>query len=508
MKKRILTFVLALAAALSARANAAEERLRLDDAIALALQKSEALMIERESVAAATASVRAAEGAYDQVLELEGAWQRSKNPAAIFPGVATPLNVPDDRSSGLSLGVRQLLPTGGALSLRALGQRETSEGTFTPLSPSYGTQVGVELRQPLLRERAIDPARLSVRVANADREGADASLRRAVIETVAAVERAYWSLVAARMAVGVREEAVRLAEEQIDETQTRVAHGSAPPTEMAQPRAELDRRRGELLSGEEAVSRAENALKLLILADGDAAWSVHFAPAETVKVDVAHVDLAASLDRALSTRPELELAQSGLRRRQAESSFANDGVLPGLAAVVSYDRYGLAGSGAGLPSQFRGQFGQSFQTLGDGDLNSARFALVLDLPVRNITARSSAAAARNVENQAAAEIGRVRKAIRAEVLDAAAALETAVKRIDAARSGREAAEIQLAAEKDRFDNGLSINFLVLTRQNDLSRARLDEISALTDYRMARIEMSRASGTLADERGLDPSGRAQ
>jgi outer membrane protein TolC len=95
----------------------------------------------------------------------------------------------------------------------------------------------------------------------------------------------------------------------------------------------------------------------------------------------------------------------------------------------------------------------------------------------------------------------VRKAIRAEVLDAAAALESAAQRIEAARSGREAAEIQLAAEKDRYETGLSTNFLVLTRQNDLSRARLDEISALTHYREARTEMGRADGTLVEQRGI-------
>ena len=49
--------------------------------------------------------------------------------------------------------------------------------------------------------------------------------------------------------------------------------------------------------------------------------------------------------------------------------------------------------------------------------------------------------------------------------------------------------------------GFSTNFLVLTRQNDLARARLDEISALTAYRKARTEMSRATGSLLEERRI-------
>ncbi|HKW51774.1 MAG TPA: TolC family protein, partial [Candidatus Eisenbacteria bacterium] len=148
---------------------------------------------------------------------------------------------------------------------------------------------------------------------------------------------------------------------------------------------------------------------------------------------------------------------------------------------------------------------QSFQSLGDGDFDAARVALVLSLPIRNRTARADADIARHVERQAEADLVRVRKTIRAEVLDAASALETAGQRIESSRAGREAAEVQLSAEKDRYETGLSTNFLVLTRQNDLSRARLDEISALTDYRMARAEMGRATGSLIEERGINPNG---
>jgi outer membrane protein TolC len=140
--------------------------------------------------------------------------------------------------------------------------------------------------------------------------------------------------------------------------------------------------------------------------------------------------------------------------------------------------------------------------LGDGDFSATRVALVLGLPIRNRTARAESAVARSAERQAESDLVRVRKAIRAEVLDAAAALETAGQRVEAARSGREAAEVQLAAERDRYATGLSTNFLVLTRQNDLSRARLDEISARTDYQNARTELARATGSLIEDRGID------
>lgn len=95
--------------------------------------------------------------------------------------------------------------------------------------------------------------------------------------------------------------------------------------------------------------------------------------------------------------------------------------------------------------------------------------------------------------------------MRADVLDAAAAVESARARIEAARAAREAAEVQLQAERDRYGVGLSTNFLVLTRQNDLAAARLAEIEARTDYRAARAELARATGRLLRDRGIEVAG---
>lgn len=497
------------AATASAQLGAQEHPLALAEAISSALEKNDDLLIEHESLTAAEAEVDAARGAYDPVLGVEGAWWRSAAPVnSAFAGAPPGALAPEFESTDVGVGIRQLLPTGGEVSVRGGGGRETSDGTFTLLSPAYRTQAGVELRQPLLRDRAIDSARLLVRVAKAGRQGAAASLRRTVTETVAAVERAYWTLAAVRLAVNVGEEAIQLATEQLAETETRVESGVAPQTELAQPRAELERRRGELLEARETLVRAEDDLKLLMLADTDQTlWMARLVPVDSAAVEVPAVDLEGSLERALSARPELAESAAVIDRRKAETAFAQDGVWPALDVVASYDRFGLAGEenpagpGDPIPPELDGGLGDSFGSLGDGDFDAARVALVLELPLLNRTARGQAAAARSIERQAEVALARTRKTIRAEVIDAAAQVVTAGQRIEAARSGREAAEIQLGAEQDRYATGLSTNFLVLTRQNDLSRARLNEISALTDYRTARTEMARATGSLLEERGI-------
>ena len=505
MKRALWTGALVAVSLAWVATAAAEQPLSLDQAIDMAIRKNEGLVIERESLAASKAAITRAKGAYDPLLTIEGAWSRTTEPLQYPAGTSTNQIGPELESAEGGASLQQLLPTGGSLSLRARGTRDFTDDPAQVLSPAYRTRVGAELRQPLLRNRTTDAARLNVRVAKADRTGATASLRRVTTETVAATERAYWTLVAARLGVQVREEAVTLAEEQLHETQARVETGSAPKTEVAQPRAELERRRGELFASNEALSRAENSLKLLIL-DGaeDPLWADHLAPSEDARVQVTTVNVPASLGRALAQRPELTIASSTVDRRDAEASFAKNGVWPSLDAFASYDRFGIAGSsnGAGtLPAALDGKFDQSLESLGRGDYDAVRAGLSLGLPILNRSARGNAAVARHVERQAQADLARVRKGIQAEVLDAAAALETAGQRIEAARTGREAADVQLSAERDRYDAGRSTNFLVLTRQNDLSRAKLDEISALTDYRMARTEMARATGSLLEDHGV-------
>jgi len=218
------------------------------------------------------------------------------------------------------------------------------------------------------------------------------------------------------------------------------------------------------------------------------------------------------MDEALASRPELEVAHASLERREAERAFAGNATRPALDAVVSYDRYGISGSanpvastGSGeplvIPPDYDGSWGQSWSMLGNGDFDDVRAGLEFSFPIGNDAAQAESEIAKHTQRQAEAELTRARKSVRADVLNAAAALETAGARIEAARAGREAAEIQLSAEQDRYGAGMSTNFLVLTRQNDLSNARLDEISAHADYRIARMELARATGELLKQRGV-------
>ena len=64
--------------------------------------------------------------------------------------------------------------------------------------------------------------------------------------------RAYWALVAARRDLDVRRGSLALAEQQRADTQVRIEAQTVPVSDLAQPTAEVERRRGDLFAAQEA----------------------------------------------------------------------------------------------------------------------------------------------------------------------------------------------------------------------------------------------------------------
>src|SRR5262245_1241353 len=87
--------------------------------------------------------------------------------------------------------IRKLFSSGARASAWSLS-RESTNNAFILYQPAYFTSRGVDLRQLLLWNRAIDPTRAALRVTALDRDRSGAALDRQVLQSVAEVESAYW----------------------------------------------------------------------------------------------------------------------------------------------------------------------------------------------------------------------------------------------------------------------------------------------------------------------------
>ena len=492
--------------------------LSLAEATVRALANNNDIALERESFHVVDASLLRADAPYDPTFRLDARYRDHTDPANFLLSGAPPNTLaPSSEGATGAASIGTLLPTGGTVSLSASAARDLTNNFLALLSPAYSSSLGIDLRQPLLQNLAVDPARRAIRIARLDKERGTASLKRTVADTVASVERAYWNLVAARRDVQVRADSVALAAEQRDDTKSKIDVGALPETDIAQPLAELERRKGDLYASQEQMRRAELVLKLLLLKDSDdPLWNRTLDPIDPPETPVVPVDLAGAIQRAESRRPEVAEARTALAERDVDVDFAKDRLKPQLDLVAGYARRGLAGGfnpyapeaeallgvPVAVPDALAGGFGRSFATIGEGRFPDASVGLSLSVPVFNRGAKGDLAIAKAQRSQAEILVAQQRQRVAVEVRDAVLTLETAAQRIDAAKAGRAAAETQLRAEKERYRVGLSTNFFVLTRQNDLAQAALAETAALADYRKALTDFARASGTLLDERHIE------
>ena len=489
--------------------------LTLVEATRRALERNTTLAVERETVEQAGFAILGAHGAYDIVWNADLGWHQYTNPVnSAFSGAAGGGLAPEVESLNATTSFSKLLPTGGSVQVFGGGDRSTTDSIFTILSPAYSTDLGVAVRQPLLRNLTIDPTREAIRVAIADRNASEARLTAVVADTIRDVDASYWSLVAARRDVASIGSSVALADKQLSETKTRIEAGTLGEVEAAQPTAERERRKGDLALARQRAADAENTLKRLVLGDPrDPSWSAEIVPADDPEVPTTSPDVEKAVQTALARRAEIAEAKARWARFEVQVEGRKSDLKPRLDLVAAYERRGLAGRRNPVATGFTGEpvvvppaldgtWGRSYGTIADNEFPDASVGVSFSVPIGNRTARANLATAKSQLSQATLQVSGQEQQVQAEVRNAAFALESARQRIEAARAARAAAETQLYAEQERFAVGISTNFLVLTRQNDLTNARVTETSALTDYRKAATEFARATGVLLEERNIE------
>ena len=376
----------------------ADVPLTLAEARARALEKNVELRVERENVAVAESVEGRAKGAYDPTLRADARWRDRTDPVnSILSGAPTGDLAPNYSGYVANLGISQLLPTGGTVAFTTTTARDETTNVFSILSPSWSTSIGLELRQPLLRNLSVDPARQGLRVARVDRSRSAASLARVTAETVAAVERAFWSLLAARQDAEARQSAVALAERQKADVGARVEAGTLSEADLAAPVAELERRKGDLYASREAASRAENALKSLLLADpADPALVVSPRPgrrAEGPRADSARRRRGPRLGDGdsdpRSPRPRRGSSASPSRTRRPATASARSSTSSPPTPAAGSRASRTPGSrprspidATEIPDAIDGGLGRSWGTVGEGRFPDASVGLALTRPAR------------------------------------------------------------------------------------------------------------------------------
>ncbi|HEX8422613.1 MAG TPA: TolC family protein, partial [Pyrinomonadaceae bacterium] len=506
--------------------------LTLNEAIALALQNNNDIDGSRINVEIAEFNLNAARGVYDPIFSSESYYETRTTPtSSTISGGANGSVTQKDLTGAMRLGGFSPV-AGGNYQLDFSSTRLNTTNQNATLNPQFPTAFTFTYAQPLLRGLRFDNNRRTIEIAKKNLSLTDAQFRQRAIEVISQVEQSYWDLVFSLRNLQVQIDAVKQARVQVESNQRLVAQGVLAPIDIVAANTQVTTFEQNVYTAQEAVTRAENTLKTLILADRTASlWSRPLTPITPVSLEPPRVPLEQAVRAAIDNRPELSQLQTSAEINQIDTRFFRDQSKPQIDLVGTYTSVGLAGStvtptinpntsanallrtrvnelstlaglvpletttgtGSTVNPNLVGGYPQSLSNLLGNDYPTYRVGVRVELPFRNRTAqanlgRSLAEGRRIVNLRAQAE-----QVIEADVRNATQTLRSAEARLASAAATRSSAEQQYESEQRQFKAGTTTVFLVLQRQNELLAARGRELQAQTDLNKAIAEFQRATG---------------
>jgi outer membrane protein TolC len=503
MKRRYLSriiasaFSAALVAMMVATASAQTAtdivRLTLDDAVRRAIENNPDLAIVRLGTEVESARVGESRSAFAPVFSTVLGRSSNVTPASnLFLGDSS-VDVNDWFSS---TGVRQRLRWGaGTWSVSWDTSRTTTNNPFSTFDPSLQSGVQIAFSQPLLKDRRIDAARQQYIIAKRNQESSELRFRESVVQTVAAVKQAYWTLKATRANVTVQQRSLELAQELARQNKVRVDAGQIPPIDLVQAEAEVADRRENLIRANTAAADAEDRLRRFIVDPGDTSfWRVRLDTVEEPTGRVPLPDADAAVASALGGRYDLARAGYDLENAKTTVEFLSNQKLPDVRLETSYRGSGLGGTQflrtGGFPGVITGTLNRGFgDAIGQAftpDYPTWSFGVTVNYPLGRSFEEASLARADIESRQAAQRIASLRLQVAETIRQASRQIQSSAERVDAAGAGATLARQRFDAEQRRYEVGLSTTFLVTQAQRDLLQAEVNLLQTTLDYQSALV----------------------
>ena len=401
--------------------------------------------------------------------------------------------IPRYTSDNWNVSISEQLPTGTNVSLNFTNNRaESTLGTaVAPLV--FRSTLSLSLTQSLLQGFSLG-GRVqwaSVLSAEFDSESVRESARQVAMLAIKATEDAYWNLVQSFKAYEVAREAQEVAANQLEVTRRKIAAGVQPESELLSVEGTLATRQLAVVRAEAQIETYADSLRQQLNLP-PAEWEQPLLPLDAPSFLRVVMPFENAWERALQSRPEIKLVGIDLRKSTLLLEVARNQRLPvlnvrGNLALIGQDAdYGQALAQVGARAGLQWTVGMDFAWAPLGIASRA-----------NIRRWQSALRINGLtRDQRLVDI-------RLQLRNALRTLDTAERKLYAAAKSRSLAERILEVEQRKFLNGLpsSSNYMVATRQAELSQARLDELQALIDHQVARSDLQLQIGELLEARQL-------
>ena len=404
-----------------------------------------------------------------------------------------------------NLGYLQGFSPGTQVNVTFDNSRFNTNASRYTYNPAYSGSLGLTVTQPLLRGFGTALNRRFIRIARQSERIAGLVFRQQVIDTIAGVARLYTDLVSLNEDVKVKQESLRLAERLYQDNKNKVDEGTLAPIEVTRAQAQVATSRQALITAEGLVRQQELVVKTAITRTGLANPTIRESHIVVIdSVTVPDRDLAEPIQdlfsEALRNRPDLNQAGIQLENAQISLTGSLNALRPELDVVATLQNSSLSGDLNPLASPFApgslmavGGYGKSLEQILFRNYPTYGIGLQLTLPLRNRVAQADATRDELQLRQIEVRRRQLEDQIRLEVADAQVAMQQARAAYEAAVQTRILQEQSVKVEQQKFDVGVSTNYLVIQFQSFLAQARSTEVAAKGAYAKARIALERALG---------------
>jgi outer membrane protein TolC len=496
--KRFSVVLIVFSLALAARAqtnmtagvtNASVRAMSLLDCIQEALQHNLDVQIQRYNPRISLYNLNAAYSGYDPTLNISGQHDYNTQPGGSFSQYSTnPIPARVTEADSFNSGLGGTLPWG--LKYDFTGNIADTTSSANPESTA-GT-IGVSLTQPLLKNFWMDTTRLNIRVAKNRLKNSEQGLRQQIITSVTAVENAYYELIYALENVEVQQEALKLAQTQLDQDNQRVQIGTLAILSVQQDESQVAQSHANLIAAQYTLVTDQNSLKNLLADTNYTQWhDTDIQPKETLTAPVQTFNLQESWRKGMTERPDLLQAQLNVEQQGIELKFYRNQLFPELDLTGTYGFNGAS-------REFSGTFGQ----FNEGNAPYYSYGAQMTVPLSNVGPRNQYKSNRATLQQVTLQLKQFEQNVLVEIDNAVKQAQSNYQSVEATKQARIYAEAALDAEQKTYAVGKATTFEVLQYQNSLTAARSAEIRALANYNEALSNLAAQEGSTLERNNIN------
>ena len=475
--------------------------LSLKDCVQISLTHNFDVQIQRYNPLVQLYGLRGAYGGYDPTLNVSG--QHSHNNLGQFTQVVSPngsnvsyVVVPTlTDKDAFNSDIGGVAPWGFTYDFIGSVDQSSQSTPGSTVTENSGGQVEVKASQPLLQNFWIDKTRLTILLAKNTLQQSEQGLRLQFITTVAAVQNAYYELIFAQDNVKVQQEALTLAQTQLDQDRQRVQVGSLAPLDVQQDESQVASSQANLIAAQNTLSIDQNTLKNL-LTDNYLQWHpLSIQPTEALSADLQLFDLQDCWGKGMTKRPDLIQARLEAAAQGITLKYDRNQLFPLLDLN---GEYGYNGVGR--------VYSDTFGEYGEANHPFYYYGASLSIPLSNVKARNALKADKSTLQQKLLTLKQLEQTVMVEIDNAVQQVASDYQGVQASKQARIYAEAALDAEQKKYNVGKSTTFTVLQLQNTLTADRGAEIRSIANYDEDIAKLAQNEGTTLEDLNIDLQAR--